>query len=192
MTSSSDAEELMENFEDRSPPSGQTNHALIRTDRMPKIVLRRISTLTYPGISWRSPSQSSQSDGLSPQFGCSSGQSPIPSPNRFPEVNSPPCSQPGPSNSTPTTSKSRQLRRSPRCSPIHTANYYPTKNQKRKALPIMSDDEVDETPSRLVESPTSMRRKKAARNLRCLTPRSEESSTEIEDGEKRRSKSISD
>ncbi|XP_046484153.1 condensin-2 complex subunit D3 isoform X1 [Neodiprion pinetum] len=153
----------------------QTNLALIRQERMPKIVLRRLSTLTYPGMkNWRSPSQASQSDEQSSQFEYSRSQTPLPSPIAYAEISSPPLCQPGPSlNSTPTMSKSRNSRHSLQCSPIHAGNNYVYKNLKYKGVPIISEEDDEEEPLPV------QRRKIVPRKLRCQSPQCEEAPMEI-------------
>ncbi|XP_012275104.1 condensin-2 complex subunit D3 [Orussus abietinus] len=76
-----------------SPSRNSASPSVINIDKTCKIVLRRLSSLTYPGISeWRSPSRSSLCSERSCQPGPSGFQRFLATPS--------PC-QPGPSHSTP-------------------------------------------------------------------------------------------
>ncbi|XP_012265804.2 condensin-2 complex subunit D3-like [Athalia rosae] len=73
----SGSEEECDKEPSETPISSPSNLALTCQERLPRIVLRRLSSLTYPGInSWRSPTHSSRFEASSTRFECSSLETP--------------------------------------------------------------------------------------------------------------------
>lgn len=140
----SDEEDIDEEI---SPSSVQSNqkqkssiHLTAIEKRMPKIVLRRLSSLTYSGISYlRSPSQSSNSNEQSPQLRLSSRQRCLTSPSPTSRSNLL-LTEPGPSNSTPKSSRSKSFRL-PHHSPIFSLNSHFSKSQRNRRLQTILNDE---------------------------------------------------